>query len=368
MSAGAPPDRPGADPERLRDALAGGAPGERVEVRETHISWVFLVGERAYKLKKPVVLDFLDYGTPARRHAMCREEVRLNARLAPELYLAVRAVADRAGRLEIGDESDPDAVDYVVEMRRYDERATLAALADAGRITPGQAATVGGRLAAFHAGCAARNVAPGSQTVRHELQENLSELMDACGDRPMAARIAALGRFLDAFAAANRAMLDARARRGLIREVHGDLRAEHVIMAPRLAIVDCVEFDPDLRTLDVADDLAFLVIDLCAHRAETAAHELIGAYRRSGGDCRLGRARVVLRGAPGAHPGQGGARARTAGHGSRRRRRRGDRLPGGGRSPLALEGRAPPRSSSVACPRAGSRTGRLHWLPGPAVR
>ncbi len=291
MSATAPIDQTAADPGRVRDALGTGRPPGAVEVRETHISWVFLVGDRAYKLKKPLVLDFLDYGTAARRRAMCHEELALNARLAPDLYLAVKAVAAHARELEITDETDPAAIDYVVEMLRYDEKATLATLADAGRLTHGQVTAVGARLARFHAACPSREVARGSLAVRDELDENLSELTDACAGSPLTLRIRALGRFLDAFVTVHDATLDARARRGLIREGHGDLRAEHVITAPRLSIVDCVEFDPRLRTLDVADDLAFLVMDLSAHGAEPAARELIAAYRKDGGDC--GREELV---------------------------------------------------------------------------
>jgi uncharacterized protein len=285
MSVIASPDRIAADPQRLRDALGSGCPPRPVEVRETHISWVFLVGDRAYKLKKPLVLDFLDYGTPARRRAMCHEELRLNARLAPDLYLAVKAVAARGGAVEITDEEDPAAVDYVVEMCRYDEDATLAALADAGQLAHGQVAAVGARLARFHAACRSREVPRGSLAIREEVHENLSELTGVCADPALTSRIGVLARFLDAFVTIHEAMLDDRARHGLIREGHGDLRAEHVIMAPRLGIVDCVEFDPGLRTLDVADDLAFLVMDLCAHSAEPAARELVAAYRSAGGDC-----------------------------------------------------------------------------------
>ena len=256
-----------------------------VTLRETHISWVFMAGDRAFKLKKPVVLDFVDYGTPARRQAMCQEEVRLNARLAPDLYVGVRSVADRGDRLEIADAGDPAAIDYVVEMRRYDERATLAALAAAGCIAPGQMGAVGVRLAAFHAGCPPQRGVLGSRAVRHEIHENLSELADACTDRAMTARTGALGRLLDAWVTAHDRLLNARAHRGLIREVHGDLRAEHVVVAPRLSIVDCVEFDRGLRTLDVADDLAFLVMDLCGWDAARAARDLVNSYRQAGGDC-----------------------------------------------------------------------------------
>ena len=124
MTHGAKPRAVGPDERRaaLQDLDAG-----VVEARETHISWVFLVGERAYKLKKPLVLPFLDYGTPARRREMCLDEVRLNRRLAPSVYLGVRGIARTSSGAELCDVDDPGAVDYVVEMRRYDEEQTLAA-------------------------------------------------------------------------------------------------------------------------------------------------------------------------------------------------------------------------------------------------
>src|SRR3954454_24859305 len=97
------------------------------EVRETHISWVFLGGDRAYKLKKPVHLPFLDYGSAERRREMCEEEIRLNRRLAPRIYLGVKAVVPTAGGVALAPANDPDAIDYVVEMRRFDEARTLGA-------------------------------------------------------------------------------------------------------------------------------------------------------------------------------------------------------------------------------------------------
>ena len=115
---------------------------DRVDVRETHISWVFLAGDRAYKLKKPLVLPFLDYGTRQRRREMCREEVRLNRRLAPDLYLGVRAVAASADGLALATEDDPRAVDYLVEMRRFDEQRTLAAKLERGELKRGEVVAV----------------------------------------------------------------------------------------------------------------------------------------------------------------------------------------------------------------------------------
>ena len=98
-----------------------------VQVRETHISWVFLAGDRAYKLKKPLTLPFVDYGTAERRRAMCDEEVRLNRRLAADVYLGTRAVIPTAGGVALAPAGAPDAIDHVVEMRRFDEAKTLAA-------------------------------------------------------------------------------------------------------------------------------------------------------------------------------------------------------------------------------------------------
>ena len=113
-------------PRRSRARRPTAATGP-VELRETHISWVFLAGERAYKLKKPVVLPFVDYGTAERRREMCEEEVRLNRRLAPDVYLGTRAVIATAEGVALAPAGAPDAIDHVVEMRRFDEARTLAA-------------------------------------------------------------------------------------------------------------------------------------------------------------------------------------------------------------------------------------------------
>lgn len=121
--------------EDVRGAVARAAVrdgrSQDVAVHETHISVVFVAGERAYKLKKPVVLPFVDYGTPQRRREMCRLEVCLNRRLAADVYCGVRGLVQGEQGWHLADEDDPAAVDYVVEMRRFDERATLAAKLDA---------------------------------------------------------------------------------------------------------------------------------------------------------------------------------------------------------------------------------------------
>ena len=278
-----------ADPQRVRAALAEPSfyPSRpsQVLVCETHISWVFLAGDRAYKLKKPVVLPFVDYGSPERRRELCREEVRLNSRLAPDIYFGVRAVAATSGGFELAAEDDPRALDYLVEMRRYDEGLTLAERLGCGELRAEEVQAVGRLVAGFHG--QARQVAPAGApalSVQRRVVKNLHELLELVEQRAEIERLLALERFVQAFVVVHERLLDARARRGLVREVHGDLRAEHVLLEDPPQIVDCVEFEPRLRELDVADDLAFLVMDLTARGGERFARMLLDSYREAGGD------------------------------------------------------------------------------------
>jgi aminoglycoside phosphotransferase family enzyme/predicted kinase len=275
--------------ETVREALRSPAsyphrPAD-VEVRETHVSWVFLAGEFAYKLKKPVVLDFLDYSTPERRRAMCEEDVRLNRRLAREIYLGVRGVAVRGGRAELTAADDPRAVDFLVEMRRYDERRTLAARLERGEVNRGQVRAVAGVLARFHDD--ARRVGDAGApvlTVERRFERNLQELLASVEQRAEIGHVQALERFAHAFITGHASTFQTRADRGCVREGHGDLRAEHVLVDPSVEIVDGVEFDPAMREIDVADDLAFLVFDLAARGAEPFGRVIVDAYRAAGGD------------------------------------------------------------------------------------
>ncbi|HTP21825.1 MAG TPA: AAA family ATPase [Solirubrobacteraceae bacterium] len=280
---------PGSEPDAVRDALARPETYSHrpkiVEVRETHISWVFLAGELAYKLKKPLVLDFLDYGTAARRRELCAAEVRLNRRLAPDLYLGVRGVALVGKRVELIDENDPRAVDFVVEMRRYDEDRTLAARLDRGEVHRRDVVETGRVLARFHED--ARRVAPGGAPVlaaERRFERNLHELLGDVDQRGEIERVQGLERFAHAFVTAHAHTFVTRSCGRHIREGHGDLRAEHVLLGDRVQIVDCVEFDSGLRELDVADDLAFLVFDLAARGADRLGEVLVDAYREAGGD------------------------------------------------------------------------------------
>jgi len=258
-----------------------------VELRETHISWVFLADDLAYKVKKPIVFPFLDYGTLPRRHEMCHEEVRLNRRLAPQIYLGVVGIAHSEGRYSLTSEDDPAAIEYAVEMRRVAEDRDLAVLATGGELEPRQVGAVARRLARFHAEAP---VVPAEHravdVLVATLEENLTTLREAGEGILGGDRLGAAERFTRGFLAARRGQLEARARAGLVRDCHGDLRAEHIVVPAHepLYVYDCVEFNPALREIDVAADLAFLVMDLARLGAERAALQLVDGYRRAGGD------------------------------------------------------------------------------------
>ena len=261
------------------------APPE-VELRDTHTSWVFLAGELVYKVKKPVTFPFLDYGTPERRHQMCREEVRLNRRLAPRVYLRVLGIAQTDDGYALVPEDDPGAIEYAVEMRGVEEDRSLEALARRGAIEPEHVRAVAQLLARFHA--EAPVAPPERRTIEaltEPFDENLDTLREAGEEVFGKAPLDAADQFTHRFVAARRDELEARARTQ-VRECHGDLRAEHAIVPKdgQAYVYDCVEFSAALREIDVSADLAFLVMDLARLGAEQRASELVAAYRAAGGD------------------------------------------------------------------------------------
>ncbi|HET8822716.1 MAG TPA: AAA family ATPase [Thermoleophilaceae bacterium] len=261
-------------------------PGEAdsVQVVESHISWVFLAGDRAYKLRKPVVFPFLDYGTAERRRELCEEEVRLGRRLAPLIYIGVRPLVRSADGWALGERGERGE-EHVVEMRRFDEAWTLAARVDRGEADAKLVRAVARRIADFH--IAVDPAPPGSfdaGTVVASVSENFGTLLpyaDAVGAR----ELAAAHRFAVAFLHARHEQLEDRATRGFVRDCHGDLRAEHVIVeGGTVEVFDPLEFDPDLRQIDVSADLAFLVMDLIGVGAGRLAEDLIAEYEAAGGD------------------------------------------------------------------------------------
>jgi aminoglycoside phosphotransferase family enzyme/predicted kinase len=286
-------------PNALRGLLAPGAyphPAGGVELIETHISWVLLAGEFAYKLKRPVRYPFIDLRSPARRQFLCEEEVRLNRRFAPELYLDVCRVVEEGGtaRIAADGEDGRRILEYAVRMRRFRPEDELDRLLAGGRIEPGELEAFGRQLAGLHAGFpAAAADSPWGRPadVQALMVRNLLECAEAAAvfgaAEPVLALRGALQRRLPAAAAS----MAARRASGRIRECHGDLHARNIVrLAGRLAAFDCLEYEPAFRWIDVGDEVAFLCSDLTARGRPLHAHAFVSGYLAESGDysaCRV---------------------------------------------------------------------------------
>jgi uncharacterized protein len=247
-----------------------------VEIHHTHISVVFLAGDFAYKVKKPVRLSFLDYGTLARRRHYCDEEVRLNRRLAPDVYLGVVPIVELDGTLHVRLAEDDDrarrmdghVVEWAVRMRRLPHERTLQSLVEREEIRDDQLGGLAVHLAEFH-----RRAGRGAEVARFgrfdlvakNARDNVAESKHQVGTLIHASVFERLSARLEESLGAMRVLIDARAGRGVPCDSHGDLRLDHVYFVAEgepPTIVDCIEFNPAFRFADPVADMAFLAMDL----------------------------------------------------------------------------------------------------------
>jgi uncharacterized protein len=264
---------------------------DAVEVRQTHISTVFLAGEYAYKIKKPVNFGFLDFTELERRHQVCLDEVRLNRRLAPSVYLGVVPVVRSAQGLTVDREGE--AVEWAVKMRRLPDHATLLSAMQRGELTQGRLEAVAGRVASFHrsADRGPHIAAFGKfDVVAGNARENFAQAAPEVGFTLSAPVFEELRNLTEAKLAEARPLIDDRAARGVPCDGHGDLRLEHIYLFPGepppgdLVIIDCLEYTERFRFADPVSDIAFATMELeFAGRAD-AARTLAEAYFRFSGD------------------------------------------------------------------------------------
>ena len=260
-------------------------PAGQVQCIETHISWVLLAGEFAYKLKKPVQMDVLDFRTLAQRHAACLEELRINRRTAPDLYLAVLPVCGCVQAPRIGG-SGP-VLDWVVQMRRFDQAGLFSDLIAKDRLWPKHIDDLARQVAAFHE-CADR--APGDSAFAQPaaqcewVRQNLESLHAMVGADPPGL-VEALVRWSEAESQALAPLLAQRLNEGWVRECHGDLHLGNLVLIDgKPQLFDAIEFNPALRWIDVLADVAFLFMDLQSHGRADLAWRFLNAYLERTGD------------------------------------------------------------------------------------
>lgn len=262
-----------------------------VEVLQTHISIVFLAGNVAYKVKKPVKLSFLDFSTLELRKSVCDQEVRLNRRLAPDVYLGVVPVTGNDTELKF--EGAGAAVEWAVKMRRLPQEATLEHLVEHGDINDLQVASLARRLAQFHASAeTSERIASFGRfdAVARNVRENFEVAAPMVGRTISPAVRDRLVGLTEAALAEQQELIEARAARGMPRDTHGDLHLDHVYLFPEqspprdLVIVDCIEFNERFRYTDPVADMAFLTMDLQFHGRWDLARVFSDSYFAASND------------------------------------------------------------------------------------
>lgn len=255
-------DRPSLADElkRLAEPSAYPHAPARVDLLETHMSHLFLAGDRVYKMKKPVRFAFLDFSTPLAREADCRAELRLNRRLAPDVYLDVVPLTFDAGKLSIGGEGE--TIDWLVVMKRLPAELMLDRLLASGDVDTGRIEELAARLAEFYAAAARSTISERDYIARfvREQAENRRIIamrdfaLDHCDAKAVLDEA-------DRLLVAQQPALAARVREKRIVDGHGDLRPDHICFCEPLAIFDCLEFNDRLRQVDPFDELAFLALE-----------------------------------------------------------------------------------------------------------
>lgn len=258
----------------LRRSLASDGAQAEVEVIETHISWVLLTPNYAYKIKKAVDLGFLDFSALEKREYFCREELRLNRRLAPRYYMEVVSITGTCDQPTLS--APGTAFEFALKMRRFPPYQLLSTYCEGDEShagSPGLFSTLAKLIADFHgdAGRAAATTTFGDpETVAGPANDNIESLHSQIKSASLRARLTAIKDWQTAWLHHNHNRITRRKHDGWIREGHGDLHFGNIAVTQQeLIVFDCLEFDPALRWIDVCCDYSFLVMD-CWHRGRRA--------------------------------------------------------------------------------------------------
>jgi aminoglycoside phosphotransferase family enzyme/predicted kinase len=270
--------------ELLQEAAYPHGVGD-LQVIETHISWVILTGEYAYKIKKPVKLGFLDFSSLEQRKFFCEEELRVNRRTAPELYIDIVPIGIENDKARIMAEP---AIEYAVRMHQFPHEARLDRYVHAGLMEPGDIKVLAHTISRFHQSLPKRsNIDPAYEVERavKPALNNFKHLDPAAFDEKSLRQLKAIKSWTRKQAKVLKPTFESRARRGFIRECHGDLHLKNLLVLDgRFIPFDAIEFNHELRWIDTANDIAFLAMDLMAQGHADQAWSLLNGWLEDGGD------------------------------------------------------------------------------------
>jgi len=257
-----------------------------IQLVQTQMSFVFLIGEYVYKVKKPVNLGYLDYTTLEKRRFFCQQELELNRRLCPEVYLAVvpitmslRGAKRRSNLLCI--EGEGKAIEYAVKMRQLPQHRMMDVLLRGNQVTSEMVTRVAEKLAHFHqkAETNSKIAAFGKlDVIRQNTDENFSQTEKYIDVSIPRSKYDRIKKYSNDFIQHNSALFTKRVKGGKIRDCHGDLHAAHICFTNDICIYDCIEFNDRFRYSDVASEIAFLAMDLDRYHHSDLSRHLVNAY------------------------------------------------------------------------------------------
>ncbi len=259
---------------------------EPIELIQTHVSYVFLTGDYAYKVKKPVNFGFLDFSTLERRQHFCLAELRMNQPIAPEIYLEVLPITEVNGQLVLG--GDGQVVEYTLKMRQFPQDALFIKMFEQGNLTETHMEELGRIVAKFHAKAETNDYIRSFGEVakiREAFDENYQQTEKYIGGPQSQQQYEETKQFTDTFFAQRQELLVTRRENNQIRECHGDLHLRNICLwHDKIQLFDRIEFNEPFRFVDVMYDVAFAVMDLEARRRKDLGNAFLNTYIEQTGD------------------------------------------------------------------------------------
>ena len=254
---------------------------QKIELVQTQMSFLFLTGDYVYKVKKPVDLGYLDYTTLEKRQFFCHQELELNRRLCPDVYLEVVPVVRSEGQIHIGGEGE--TIEYAVKMKQLPRERMMDGLLLLGQVTEEMVVNVAEKVAAFHD--KARTGSDISiygklEAIMTNTEENFTQTEKYIDVSIPSSRYQHIKAYTDKFVKSNKSLFERRVKNGRIKDCHGDLHAAHICFSNGIHIYDCIEFNDRFRYGDVASEIAFLAMDLDRYQRADLSQAFVNAYVR----------------------------------------------------------------------------------------
>jgi len=261
---------------------------QKIELMQTQMSFIFLTGDYVYKVKKPVDLGYLDYTTLEKRRFLCQQELKLNRRLCPDIYLEVVPIVQHQDKILLGGHGE--VIEYAVKMRQLPSQRMMDVLLSNNQVSEGMVQQVAQKLADFHQRAETNEEISsyGSlSTILTNTEENFTQTEKYIGISISLKQYQGVKAYTNTFAEQNTPLFEKRIREGKIRDCHGDLHSAHICFMNDICIYDCIEFNDRFRYCDVASEIAFLAMDLDYHRHPSLSKHFIDAYVEASQDKEL---------------------------------------------------------------------------------